>query len=525
MISARALLHSVSAAAALAVGCVAPAPAPAPDAGPRTVAGTPPTLRVAAEWEPALGVLVSWPPYLPRALFVELARDSRLFVLVEDEAVAADALDWFERWGIDLDRVQLLEVPGSDDAAWTRDYGPHPVFTADGNLVLGDARYDRSTPDSALPCDAPLKTPWNGGWGDRFRDYDVTLDDAAPTAIAAALGRPSKPLPFVVTGGNFLTDGRGGALSTCILVNENRDNGVDEQAFRELARAELGVERYAVLPNFEDDGIQHVDCLLKLLDGERLLVARPPRDHALHERYERLVHDELAALRTPSGRPYEILRVDTARYDGERLAAYTNSLILNCTVYVPLFDIPQDEVALQQWRSALPGYEVKGFRFVLDDEPALPARARRMYPGRLGWRDFDALHCRTRAVWDPDMLHLAVDRVPPSPPQADGYEVAVAIVPYSGAPLLADRLAVRWRVEGATEFDERPLLRAEDGRFRGTIPAVPAGVTVEYYVVAADASGRQELAPRCAPGSTYRFTSANGSMRAAADGLGQWFGE
>ena len=25
----------------------------------------------AAEWEPALGVLVSWPPYLPRELFVE----------------------------------------------------------------------------------------------------------------------------------------------------------------------------------------------------------------------------------------------------------------------------------------------------------------------------------------------------------------------------------------------------------------------------------------------------------------------
>jgi len=502
-----AALASALLATAAATGCAASAPPPEPGLGlAGLVEGSPPETRVAAEWEPALGVLVRWPPYLPRDLFVELARDTRLFVLVEDRARAEDARGWFDRWGIPPERVEFLEVSGSDDAAWTRDFGPHPVFTAGGGFELGDARYDLSTPDSGLACDGPLGTPWNGGWGERFLDYDVRLDDAAPTAIARALGLPSRDLPFVLTGGNFMTDGRGGAMSSCILVNENERGGLDEDRLRQLLARDLGIRRFDVLPNFEDDGIQHVDCLLKLLDEERLLVARPPTDHALFERYERIVTEHLARLRTRSGRPYEILRLDTARYSGERLAAYTNSLVLNSTVYVPLFGIAQDEIALAQWRAALPGHAVKGFPFVLDEEPALPDRARRMYDDGIGWRNFDALHCRTRAVWDPHMLHIAVDRVPRRPAARDSYEVVASIVPYSGARLLADVCRVRWRYEREAGWREEPLVRGEDGRFRTRIPAGPAARTVEYHVVAADASPRYETAPPTAPGALLRFT-------------------
>jgi agmatine/peptidylarginine deiminase len=470
------------------------------------IEGSPPRLRVAAEWEPALGVLVRWPPYLPADLFVELAKDTHLYVLVDDEEAADGATTWFEGWGMDAERVHFLQVPGSDDAAWTRDFGPHPVFTAAGGFHLADARYDLSTPDSALACDAHLGTPWNGGWGIPLPSYDVTREDAAPTLIAKALGLHSEELPFVLTGGNFLTDGRGGALSTCVLTNENQGNGLAETDFFGLAREHLGVERYAVVPNFEDKGIQHIDCLLKLLDERRLLVARPPEDHPLHERYERLVDDHLSRLQAPGGEPYEILRLDTARYAGDRLAAYTNSLILNDVVYVPLFGIPEDRVALAQWKQALPGHRVKGFEFVLDDEPALNARARRMYGDGIGWRDFDALHCRTRAVWDPHMLHIAVEPVVSSPAPADSYEVVASIVPYSGELLVEDELELRWRVEGADGWQIMGLSRDDDGLFRASLLAGPTERRVEYYVVAVDASGRRETAPPTAPAAVFAFT-------------------
>jgi len=242
-----------------------------------------------------------------------------------------------------------------------------------------------------------------------------------------------------------------------------------------------------------------------MLDEGRLLVARAPKGHPLHELYESIVNDHLSKLRTAGGRPYEILRLDTAPYRGELLAAYTNSLILNDVVYVPLFDIEQDEVALETWRAALPGHTVKGIRFAIGEEPALDPRVRRMYPGGLGWRSFDALHCRTRAVWDPEMLYLSVDRVPTVIDRNQELVVTASIVAYSGALLLSDQLALRWRIEGEQDWTERPLARGADGRFRASIPVARGGVTVEYFVVAADESGRVERSPRTAPAAVYRF--------------------
>lgn len=477
--------------------------AQSPDLLGETVAGSPPQLRVAAEWEPALGVLVSWPPLLPHRLLVEISRDSRLYVLADSRERVEEAQVWFRGWGMDLERVEFLETPGGDDAGWPRDWGPHPVFTANGELRLADARYDRSTPDSELDCDAPLKTPWNGGWGERFQDYDVRLDDAAPTAIAAALGLQALEFPLVLTGGNFMTDGRGTAFSSCILTNENRRNGIpDEQFFDQAARL-LGLKRYAILPNFEDEGIQHVDCLFKLLDDQRILLARPPVDHPLFERYEAFANEVLPALETADGGRFEVLRLDTAPYRGAALAAYTNSLVLNDVVYVPLFGIAQDQVALAQWQSALPGHRIKGFEFVLEDEPMLSDMARRMY-AELGWRSFDALHCRTRAVWDPEMLHIAVERPPARTRGSAGLTVRARLVPYSGEPLLVHRLVVRWRLQGAGDWAESPLRRCADGLFEARIAKGIGAGTIEYFVLAADASGRVESAPRTAPQSVYR---------------------
>ncbi|CAL8900058.1 hypothetical protein [Kocuria varians] len=37
------------------------------------------------------------------------------------------------------------------------------------------------------------------------------------------------------------------------------------------------------------------------------------------------------------------------------LAPYVNSVVLNKVVYVPRCGIPEDETALGQWRTAMPG--------------------------------------------------------------------------------------------------------------------------------------------------------------------------
>ena len=119
---------------------------------------------------------------------------------------------------------------------------------------------------------------------------------------------------------------------------------------------------------------------------------RVPKHINLHQdtrRISRASTTRIACLQPPIvktihrlvQKPYRIIRIDCPPYDGYNIAAYTNSLILNQKVFVPLFNIPGDAQALETFEAALPGYEVIGFPWG-------------------SWYYYDALHCRTRAIFD-----------------------------------------------------------------------------------------------------------------------------
>ena len=331
--------------------------------------------RMAAEWEPATGVLIAWPFRLPRELVVALASDVQLHITVKDDTSLRQAASTLASWDIPAEAYTFIETPKGDGWYGTRDWGPFAVFDSSGDCHLTDAHY----------IDYPVSDPGSNDtiyWLTKIEDLDFRPDDQAPAAVAEALHLPRIELPFALTGGAVATDGRGTAFITESVIRENEALGVPKDRFLEAAEAMLGIERFIVLPNYEELGVHHIDCLLALLDAERILVKRPPRDHPQYTHVERVV-EVLSRQLTPSGKPYDILRVDTPRYDDDRLANYTNALLLNQTVYVPLFGIDADAQALDTWRRAMPGYQVLGFN----------------YGGEDGWTYTDALHCRTKAIW------------------------------------------------------------------------------------------------------------------------------
>jgi hypothetical protein len=276
------------------------------------------------------------------------------------------------------------------------------------------------------------------------------------------------------------------------MLNENRRYlDIPEDEFYREVEARLGISRYFMVPNFEWFGIQHIDCLLKPLDEETILVKRAPEGHPDHEPIEEIAR-YLSSLSGPHGRPYRILRIDTPPYKlGYFLASYTNSLILNRKVLVPLFGIEADEKALQTWREAMPGYEVLGFES----------------PDRYGWNWTDALHCRVRAIWDPQMLYMSHRRIDVRAKQAESYPIEVRIRDYSQAGLVEDEIKLFWRIAEGTTWREFPLVSVgAPGVYAAAIPDPGAGKTVEYYLSAADRSGRRETLPRVAPAGFYSFT-------------------
>ena len=97
--------------------------------------------RMVAEWEPATAVLIAWPLSIPHKLVVELAKDIKVQILVEDLKAKQDAIKWLTKWGIYPDRIKFITAPQGIDVSWTRDWGPHAVFNPDGNMLLADGKY------------------------------------------------------------------------------------------------------------------------------------------------------------------------------------------------------------------------------------------------------------------------------------------------------------------------------------------------------------------------------------------------
>ena len=326
--------------------------------------------RLVAEWEPAVGTLVVFPFELPDDLVRDLAAEAPLFVLVTDaDRVAAS--ERLRALGVDAARTEL--VPTASRSPWTRDWGPHQVAGPDGSISLVDHVF-RGYP--WVPAEAApehFTYPMGRMEGE---------DEAVPT-LARALGLATVSLPAIATGGNLLTDGQGRAFCTRAQIVENHDLA-DEVAYRALLRDTLGVTDLVVLENTEPIGIQHIDCWLKVIDPETLLVKAAPVGHPEYAPIERNVAT-LGQLTTPSGGRYRIVRIECSPYADDLLPAYTNSLRLGNVVHVPLFGCAADEKALATYRAVLPDCEVRGYLFD-------------------GWAHFDALHCRTRA------LHAAPNR-------------------------------------------------------------------------------------------------------------------
>lgn len=222
--------------------------------------------------------------------------------------------------------------------------------------------------------------------------------------------------------------------------------------------------------------------------------------------YEHVV-DQLSEAKNSFGKPYRILRIDTAPFNDEgELAAYANSLILNGSIYVPLFSIPQDRTALEQWSAALPGYTVHGFEFKLSEQPHF-LNEYEIYEN-IGWTGEDVLHCRTRAIWDVDMLHIDVDELGERCPSNEPLTIKAHIVDYGGKGLEKDGLMIHYRIAGESRWSQVPLEPSgeEDG-YRAVLPAMPKGATIEYYAEAATRDGRAERRPYPAPAGFFTSQS------------------
>ncbi|MFH1278148.1 MAG: agmatine deiminase family protein [Candidatus Eisenbacteria bacterium] len=422
-------------------------------------------IRNCGEWEPCTGVLIRYPLGLPYGLLTDFDDDVTLHVIVSSSYLST-ARSNFVANGVDTSKVEWLVA--SSNSIWTRDYGPWFVFDGDGDVGIVDHEYNRPRP----------------------------LDNAINGLFGAQQGIPVYAHGMRHTGGNYMTDGSLFSMSTDLVYDEAWSyHGMTPAQVDALMEEYLGITAYNVIDDISTSGIHHIDTWAKFLDEENVLIKQTWTGHYTYANLEQRA-TLIASLLSSTGRPYTVHRVYCYAIAGGEPASYTNSLILNDKIYVPIFgNATYDNQAIAAYQAAAPGYAVEGYSYG-------------------GFITDDALHCRAKGVMDRQMLRVA--HVPIGEPMPGPVTLTASVDDRSEAGLAG--VDLRYRFEGGS-WQTATMSNTIGNDYEGVIPAPPVdSTTVDYYVHAEDNGGRAEGKPRTEPAAWYTFPILGDASTAVAEG-------
>mgnify|MGYP006090318287 CR=1 FL=1 len=407
-------------------------------------------IRSIAEFEPMQGVLIRYPFGISTNLIRAIAEDVKVYCLVSSGSQNS-ASNSMNNAGVDMNNVEF--ILGSTDSYWTRDYGPWWIVDGDNQVGIVDFTYNRPRPN----------------------------DNQAPSKTANHLNTPYFASGIISTGGNYMTDGYGISASTHIAYTENDQCNTNNQSSIPLPpcayvddnlKVFYGIDTYHVVSDPNNEYIDHIDCWGKYLSPSKVLIREVPSWHSQYDEIE-AVAEYFGNSQTIFGKSWEVFRV----YTGSN-QPYTNSLILNNKVFVPIMNNSYDDDAIAVYEEALPGYEVLGFTG--------------------SWESTDALHCRIRGIPDLEMLQIFHAPIDDQDEPQEGYLVNANIESLSDSGLIAEELKVIWWIDGF--FEPQTLImnscsEGTDNCFSATIPSQMEDGKIKYYIQAIDNSGKLEKLP------------------------------
>jgi hypothetical protein len=256
--------------------------------------GLPEVARPYAEHDPASYLLFSGDlgpsAEIKPTLLKELPKDVTAVIYTSNEAELPSLRLSYSRY-IERGRLKIIYLQnGGRSNFWSRDGLPVPVLLKQGPDALGlvDAKYYYNfEPDAQL--------------GRKF-------------------GAPVLPHAFYHEGGNFAADSKG----NCFIVRNSRSNSIPDEIFTKLYGCKA-------LKRLEfSRGIGHVDERVRILNDSVVLTDT--------EQY-RAIFEEL-------GYRVELLPISP----GGTYRSYANSLLINGTIFVPIFGTETDEQALSVYR-------------------------------------------------------------------------------------------------------------------------------------------------------------------------------
>jgi agmatine deiminase len=351
-----------------------------------------------AEWEPHASTWLAWPhyrgdwpgkfepiPWVYAEIIRHLGRHERIDLIVNNAASAKHARGILDKADALTKSVRFHRWP--TNRVWTRDSGCTFVLCGAGAMAR---KKRKAQVGDIAPKTGLSAVTWRFNAWAKYSNYqhDAKIGNRMAKAANASTIRPVQGESRVVLeGGSIDVNGCGSLITTeeCLLSRtQQRNPGMSRADYEKLFSDRLGVTNVIWLGSgiTGDDTHGHVDDITRFVAPRTVVTAaesdpRDPNYGPLRENIRRL-----RTATDQDGKPLSIVELPMPGpvvFEKRRLpASYANFYIANGIVLVPVFNDPNDRVALNILASQFPDREVVG-----------------IYSGDLIW-GFGAMHCMTQ---------------------------------------------------------------------------------------------------------------------------------
>ena len=334
-----------------------------------------------AEWEPHAATWLAWPhykldwpgkfepiPWVYAEIIRNLSPRDRVELIVKDAAAEKVARTTLKRANAWNENVRFHRWP--TNRVWTRDSGC--AFVLDEGAAGISAIKWRFNAWAKYP-----------NW-----QHDEKIGSRMAEAAGASEIQPTFGIKRVVLeGGSIEVNGCGTLITTeeCLLSRvQQRNPGMQKKDYENVFARYLGATNVVWLGSgiVGDDTHGHVDDITRFVSPDTVVTSVDADPSS--ENYEAL-RENIRRLRdatTEDGKPLVTIDLPMPApvyFEGRRLpASYANFYIANEIVLVPVFNDPNDRVALDIFADLFP------------DRDVVP-----IYCGDLIW-GFGAIHCMTQ---------------------------------------------------------------------------------------------------------------------------------